>query len=277
VLGPGLIGGSVLKAVRARFPETELHAWARRPEAVEQLQGYLGLVDCATDDLEKAIEGVDLVILAMPTGAMASVVGRVRSFSRAGEKVIVTDVGSVKQPVVEEIGPLVTEREGIFLGSHPMAGSEKAGLEFADEDLLEEAAVILTPEACSDRAVEEKLKQFWELLGAKVSFMDAGEHDRMVASISHLPHLVAASLVRVVMGEGDYVRYSGGGFRDTTRVSAGPEDMWAGILTDNHEAVSKKLGDLIEELQTWKGALDSLDRESLLRFLSEARKLREAL
>ncbi|MCH1408206.1 MAG: prephenate dehydrogenase/arogenate dehydrogenase family protein [Verrucomicrobiales bacterium] len=277
MLGPGLIGGSVLKAVRARFPETELHSWARRPGAVEQLQGFPGLVDCATDDLEKAIEGADLVILAMPTGAMASVVGRVRSFSRAGEKVIVTDVGSVKQPVVEEIGPLVTKREGIFLGSHPMAGSEKTGLEFADEDLLEEAAVILTPEACSDRAVEEKLKQFWELLGARVSSMDAGEHDRMVASISHLPHLVAASLVRVVMGEGDYVRYSGGGFRDTTRVSAGPEDMWAGILTDNHEAVSKKLGDLIEELQIWKGALDSLDRESLLRFLSEARKLREAL
>ena len=277
MLGPGLIGGSVLKAVRARFPETELHSWARRPGAVEQLQGFPGLVDCATDDLEKAIEGADLVILAMPTGAMASVVGRVRSFSRAGEKVIVTDVGSVKQPVVEEIGPLVTKREGIFLGSHPMAGSEKTGLEFADEDLLEEAAVILTPEACSDRAVEEKLKQFWELLGARVSSMDAGEHDRMVASISHLPHLVAASLVRVVMGEGDYVRYSGGGFRDTTRVSAGPEDMWAGILADNHEAVSKKLGDLIEELQTWKGALDSLDRESLLRFLSEARKLREAL
>ena len=254
-----------------------MHAWARRPEAVEQLQGFPGLVDCATNDLEEATAGADLVILAMPTGAMAGVVEQINSFSDAGKKAIVTDVGSVKEPVVTEVGPLVSARDGIFLGSHPMAGSEKAGLEFAEEDLLEGAAVILTPEADSDPAVEETLRRFWELLGARVSTLDAGEHDEMVAAISHLPHLVAASLVRVVMGEGDSAKYCGGGFRDTTRVSAGPEDMWAGILTDNHEAVSKKLGDLIEELQTWKGALDSLDRESLLRFLSEARKLRETL
>lgn len=245
---------------------------------MEYLRSIDGLVDLATDDLNEVVTGADLVVLAMPTGAMAGVVEQVKSFDGGAAGVVVTDVGSVKQPVVAEVAPLVDARGGRFLGSHPMAGSEKAGVEYAEAELFDGAAVILTPDEKTNGRTEAQLRTFWELLGARVSSMDATGHDRMVAAVSHLPHLVAASLVRVVMGDGSNAAdYSGGGFRDTTRVSAGPEAMWAGILADNHEAVSGKLGELIEELQTWKDALDSLDRESLLRFLSEARQMRETL
>ncbi len=281
VLGPGLIGGSLLRAVRQRRPEVRLTAWARRSDAVEELRRESGLVDKVSDSVAEAIEGADCIILAMPTNHMGGVVRQMPNFP-AGSGVLVTDVGSVKVPVVSEIGPLVKERGGRFLGSHPMAGSEKKGMFYAHSALFEGAAVILTPgleheseEGASDL---ERLKRFWEELGGVVSTMAPEKHDEVVAAVSHLPHLLAAALVRQVLGKTpESAAVSGGGFRDTTRVAGGPEEMWAGILSDNRSAVSKQLGEFIRELETWKEALDVLDSDRLLSFLSEARRLREGL
>lgn len=279
VLGPGLIGGSVLHAVRDRVPGVELTAWARRAETVEQLRSAPGLVDVATESLDEAVEGADCVILAMPTGAMASVVERIGRFA-AERPVLVTDVGSVKGSVQREIEPLVRERGGRFIGSHPMAGSENAGLEHAEADLFVEAVVIMIDEdgASAGDPLFALLRHFWEVLGSRVSVTTSDEHDRIVASISHLPHLVAAALVRAVLGRDAGVgAFSGGGFRDTTRVSAGPDEMWAGILSDNREAVLAELERYLGELESWKEALATLDRDRLRGFLSEARELRRSL
>lgn len=256
-----------------------MRAWARRGAVVELLRDGEGLGDHATGDIAKAVEGADLIVLAMPTGAMAGVVEQWKEFGEPGE-VLITDVGSVKVPVENEVGAMVREKGGRFIGSHPMAGSEKTGLEFADGELFRGAPVILTPSAGDpeEAAWTERLTRFWQALGARVSEMPAGEHDQLVASISHLPHLMAAALVRMVLRENpDAANFLGGGFRDTTRVSAGPEDMWAEILADNREAVLDQLGALIEELESWKEALDTLDMEQLCGFLSQARKLRESL
>lgn len=279
VLSPGLIGGSVLRAIRAKHPGTRLSAWARRPEAVAELLAAPGLVESASTDVNEAIAGADCLILAMPTGNMAEVVAQMAPFP-PGSQVLVTDVGSVKAPVVREIGPLVSERGGIFIGSHPMAGSEKKGLAFADASLFEKAAVILTPGdgIGSDDPSLGRLTLFWEDLGGIVTLLDPARHDELVGAISHLPHLVAAALARSVLSRvPEAAPLSGGGFRDTTRVAGGPEGMWAGILADNHLAVSEQLGELIRELELWKEALDTLDRERLLSFLSEARALRGSL
>lgn len=279
VLSPGLIGGSVLRAIRAKHPGTRLSAWARRPEAVAELLAAPGLVESASTDVNEAIAGADCLILAMPTGNMAEVVAQMAPFP-AGSQVLVTDVGSVKAPVVREIGPLVSERGGIFIGSHPMAGSEKKGLAFADASLFEKAAVILTPGdgiGWDDPSLGQ-LTCFWEDLGGIVTLLDPARHDELVGAISHLPHLVAAALARSVLSRvPEAAPLSGGGFRDTTRVAGGPEGMWAGILADNHLAVSEQLGELIRELEMWKEALDTLDRDRLLSFLSEARSLRGSL
>lgn len=279
VLSPGLIGGSVLRAIRAKHPGTRLSAWARRPEAVAELLAAPGLVESASTDVNEAIAGADCLILAMPTGNMAEVVAQMAPFP-AGSQVLVTDVGSVKAPVVREIGPLVAERGGIFIGSHPMAGSEKKGLAFADASLFEKAAVILTPGdgiGWDDPSLGQ-LTCFWEDLGGIVTLLDPARHDELVGAISHLPHLVAAALARSVLSRvPEAAPLSGGGFRDTTRVAGGPEGMWAGIFADNHLAVSEQLGELIRELEMWKEALDTLDRDRLLSFLSEARSLRGSL
>ena len=279
VLSPGLIGGSVLRAIRAKHPGIRLSAWARRPEAVAELLAVPGLVELASTDVNESIAGADCLILAMPTGNMAEVVAQMAPFP-AGSQVLVTDVGSVKAPVVREIGPLVSERGGIFIGSHPMAGSEKKGLAFADASLFEKAAVILTPgdEIESGHPSLRCLTLFWEDLGGIVTLLDPARHDELVGAISHLPHLVAAALARSVLSRvPEAAPLSGGGFRDTTRVAGGPGEMWAGILADNHLAVSEQLGELIRELEMWKEALDTLDRDRLLSFLSEARSLRGSL
>ncbi len=239
-----------------------------------------GLVDTATTDLEEAVAGADGIILAMPTGHMAATVERIGALPPVdGRTVLVTDVGSVKAPVVREIGPLVRSRGGEFLGGHPMAGSEKKGLAHAEADLFEGATVVLTPESQFNAGESlSRLRQFWEELGGLVTILPPERHDELVAAISHLPHLVAAALVRSVLGrEPEAGGLSGGGFRDTTRVAGGPEEMWAGILADNAAAVSRQLGLLLGELERWKKALDSLDRDGLLSFLCDARRLRGTL
>ena len=274
-----MIGGSLIKAVKEHFPEARLTAWARRDEVILLLRDTEALGNRATGDISKAVEGADLIVLAMPTGAMADVIEQLDDFS-VGSDVLVTDVGSVKGPVESKVGALVRRKGANFIGSHPMAGSEKTGLEFADGELFQDAPVILTPSIGNEAegASVNRLREFWEGVGARVSQMSVGEHDRLVASISHLPHLLAAALVRVVLGQTPEAgTFSGGGFRDTTRGSAGPEEMWTGILSDNSEAVSSQLGAFIEELESWKHALDTLDSNQLRAFLSQARKLRELL
>jgi len=246
---------------------------------VAELLAESGLVEVASTDVNEAIAGADCLILAMPTGNMAEVVGQMTAFP-AGSNVLVTDVGSVKAPVVEEIAPLVAARGGVFIGSHPMAGSEKKGLSFADASLFEKAAVILTPTdgTAAGDADLRRLRDFWETLGGIVTLLTPERHDELVGAISHLPHLVASALARSVLSRvPEAAPLSGGGFRDTTRVAGGPEGMWAGILSDNHLAVSGQLGELIRELEMWKEALDTLDKDRLLSFLSEARTLRGTL
>lgn len=243
-----------------------------------ELRARPGLVDLATSRLDEAVAGADCVVLAMPTGSMASVVEGIGAFEpQGGRKVLVTDVGSVKEPVVRQIGPLVRARGGDFVGSHPMAGSEKKGLAHAEADLFEGAPVILTPQPESGGDLE-RLTHFWERLGGAVTRLSPDRHDDLVAGISHLPHLVAAALIRSVLGEApEAAALSGGGFRDTTRVAGGPEEMWADILHDNREAVSRVLSAHLDELQRWRDALDRLDRDRLRDLLYDARRLRGLL
>jgi hypothetical protein len=176
--------------------------------------------------------------------------------------------------VVRQLEPLFTGTNATCLGSHPMAGSEKKGLAHAEAGLFEGAAVVLTPEE-GDLPHLPRLEHFWKTLGGIVTRLAPDRHDDLVAGISHLPHLVAAALARSVLSwEPGAVTLSGGGFRDTTRVAGGPEEMWADILSDNREAVSRRLAAYLDELQTWKDALDALDRDRLRDLLCEARRLR---
>lgn len=237
-----------------------------------------GLVDFASCSVAEVVDGVDLAILAMPICAMSEVAEQFPETQDTGQ--IVTDVGSVKGSVVRDIGPIVGERGWSFVGSHPMAGSEKKGIDHADADLFQNAAVILTDDGTEGVESSDlgRLKEFWEVLGGRVSVMAAQRHDELVGWISHLPHLVAAALSKAVSeSSSEAGAFSGGGFRDTTRVAGGPEDMWSGILCNNGSVLSDQLGQFIVELEKWRTALDELDRDQLRGFLSEARRFRESL
>jgi prephenate dehydrogenase len=284
VLGPGLIGGSVLRAARERFPGVRLSAWARRREAVEELARDPARVDLASVSLEETVAGAELVVLAMPVSAMPAVAEAMPELppTDEGRPVLVTDVGSVKGSVHRETAPIVRARGGIFVGSHPMAGSEKVGLAYAEAALFEGAAIILTQgENGSETGTPlevDLLADFWQRLGGRVSRMEADRHDRLVAAVSHLPHLAAAALIRAVLSnEPGGADYCGGGLRDTTRVSAGPPEMWSGILADNREALAELLDDFAAELGRWSEALRCDDRDSLLRLLSDAKAKRDSL
>ncbi len=271
ILGPGLLGGSLALAAR-RLGGWRVALWARRAEAVAEIEA-LGIADAVSTDLRGIVAGADIVILCVPVGAMPALAREIAD--AIAPRTIVTDVGSVKAAVVAELGEIFRGR-GRFVGSHPMAGSEQTGLRGARAELFEGAACILTPDAAADPAAVAELRAFWQTLGCRVLEVAPAEHDEIVALVSHLPHLLAATLVQTVGVENARAfDFSGPGFRDTTRVAAGPPAMWAEILRTNRQAVRKSAEALIEKL---RGILTLLDREQpMTEFLTEAKTQRDRL
>ena len=271
ILGPGLLGGSIALAAR-RAGGGRVALWARRAEAVAEIAA-LGIADAVSTDLRAIVAGADLVILCVPIGAMPALAREIAGL--ISPRTIVTDVGSVKAPVVAELGEIFHER-GRFVGSHPMAGSEQTGIRAARAELFEDAACILTPEPSSDTAAVAELRAFWQTLGCRVLEVSPAAHDEIVALVSHLPHLLAATLVHTVLAENPRaIEFSGPGFRDTTRVAAGPPAMWAEILRTNRVAVRQSAEAMIEKL---RGILTLLDRDQpMTEFLTQAKAQRDRL
>jgi prephenate dehydrogenase len=272
ILSPGLLGGSLAMAIRQRLPGAEIRVWARRAEMVEKVRG-LGLADIVSGDVAEVAKGAALIIFCMPVGAMAEVAEQTAPVVSAGT--IITDVGSVKQPVVEKLGAIFRGRAQ-FIGSHPMAGSEQTGIAAARANLFEGAVTILTPEEATPPTATESLARFWEMIGCRVAISTARVHDEAVALISHLPHLTAAVLVQCAMRENPAaLDWRGNGFLDTTRVALGPADMWAGILTENRDALKKAIQAMIENLSEVTKLLDATDTGALEDYLADARAERE--
>jgi len=271
ILGPGLLGGSLALAAR-RAGGWRVALWARRAEAVAEID-CMGIADAVSTDLRGIVAGADLVILCVPAGAMPALAREIAD--TVSPRTIVTDVGSVKASVVAELGGIFRGRAR-FVGSHPMAGSEQTGIRAARADLFEDAACILTPDGASDPEALAELRAFWQKLGSRVIEVAPAAHDEIVALVSHLPHLVAATLVQTVLAENPRAfEFSGPGFRDTTRVAAGPPAMWAEILRTNAPAVRKSAEAMIEKL---RGILTLLDREQpMTDFLTEAKTQRDRL
>jgi len=276
ILGPGLLGGSLAMALQAQGG-VEVVLWGRRLASAEEARagGFHGEV---SDDLEKVAAGADIVILATPVGVMPAMAERLAGLEEARRPRLVMDVGSVKAVLEESTAPILRAAGIAFVGAHPMCGSEQQGFSAARADLFVGAMCMLTPRDGEDAEIVEVARRFWSALGCRVRLMDVVEHDRQVAVISHLPHVVAAALVEVVAAQGDNVfDLAGGGFRDCTRVAAGPAEMWREILAENSEAVVGALGALRLELDRVEEALRSGDDSALLAFLEHARDLRSQL
>jgi prephenate dehydrogenase len=275
ILGPGLLGGSLaLKLHAAGLSEVRL--WARRPEALREIEARR-CADFASNDVAEVVRDADLVILCVPVGAMGDLARQIVSVIR--EDTIVTDVGSVKASVAAELGPIFQSR-GRFIGSHPMAGTEHTGLQAAKADLFHGTTCMVTPEDTTAPEAVEEVTRFWQSVGCRVVTIAAREHDECVALISHLPHIVAGALVHAVASRNEHAfQVVGPGFRDTTRVASGPPGMWIGILRENSAAVLAALDALLLKLTDLRQILASPQNgdEALRNFLAVAKQTRDQI
>ncbi len=268
ILGPGLLGGSV--ALAAQEAGLEAILWGRSEERVAATC-VLGLR--ATTSLETAVSEADLIILAVPVGAMAGLVEKMLPHLKKG--CLVTDVGSVKVHPHAEVGSLLKESGASFIGSHPMAGSEQTGIEAARGDLFREAACVLTNDDEGGAEELAALEEFWKSLGCRVCRLGAEEHDRAVARISHYPHAMAVLTAEVGLALGDPLQLAGGGFRDTSRVASGDPAMWAEIMIENREALVNVLREAEQSLRDMLVILEESDNEGLKQYLVQVKAARD--
>ena len=265
-----MLGGSVGLAARQRGVAGQVTGLVRRVESVGECLAA-GAVDAATQDLAEALDGSALVILCTPVGDMADMAARLKPHLAADA--VVTDVGSVKASVVRAVEGVLPR----FVGSHPLCGSEKAGVVHARGDLFEGAACAVTPTGQSDAAAVELVSGFWTALGGKVVSLTAEDHDAIVARTSHLPHVVASALVNAVLarpraGESMFL---GTGFRDTTRLASGSPSMWRDIALTNAEAIARSIDDLQAELEQLKTALNTKNAGALKDFFAKGKSGRD--
>jgi prephenate dehydrogenase len=274
ILGGGLLGGSLALALGRQDSAPEVNLWARRDETVD-LALARG-IEGATSNLREAITDADLVVLAVPVGAMPSLMKSALSYGLSGDALI-TDVGSVKGQVHATLPPLLVENGNPFIGSHPMAGSEHGGIEAAKETLFENAACLLTNDQRVGDLRRHQLERFWQSVGCRTTWMLSAVHDEVVARISHLPHVIAAAGAIVALRDAAEGKFGGGGLRDTTRVAGGDPVMWAEILMENRAALAAPLRETITELREMLASLEAGDQETLRRWLATAKTRRDAL
>lgn len=276
LVGVGLLGGSLGMAIRQRGLAESVCGVVRRSTIIADCE-RLGAVDVATRNLGPAVRGADLIVLCSPIGQMGSLTRELLPFLEP--EALVTDVGSVKGPIVEELEGLIAKAGGHFVGSHPMAGSEKTGVQAARADLFEGALCAITPTPRSDPDATQRVRQLWEAIGARVVSLSPGQHDDLVSRSSHLPHVVAAALANYVLSPAHPKEQSSlcaGGFRDTTRIAAGSPEMWRDIALANREHLGRVLGVLIEDLQEFQHSLQEADSAAITEFFESAKRRRDA-
>lgn len=271
ILGVGLLGGSIGLAARQRIKGCRVIGYAHRAATLEAAL-RLGAVDEAYEKPLPAVRDADLVILCTPVGMLGRLLREIAPGLARGA--VVSDVGSTKASVVEAADRALPA--GIhFVGSHPMAGSEKRGVEFARENLFDGAVCIITPSAKTDSQALAGVESFWRILGMRTTRLSPTDHDRLLADVSHLPHAVAAAIVS--MQHEAALHLSGKGFADLTRIAAGDPGLWRDILLDNRDNVRAGIDRLTGELAALSRILESGHADHLERWLRAASERRQGL
>jgi cyclohexadieny/prephenate dehydrogenase len=278
LIGIGLIGSSLARVIRRDSPETAIVACARRAETLAAVQ-RLGIADGTTDDPAVAVEGADLVVIATPLSAYGDVARRMVPALKAGA--IVTDVGSVKSAAIEALRPVLPHSVH-FVPAHPVAGTEHSGPEAGFAELFRDRWCILTPlPETSPHAVAE-VAGLWEAAGMRVATMAADHHDKVLAVTSHLPHLIAYTIVGTATEleddlKSEVIAFSAGGFRDFTRIAASDPVMWRDIFLTNREAVLEMLQRFSEDLTALQRAIRRGDAATLQDWFTRTRAIRRSI
>jgi len=277
IIGLGLIGGSLGLAWRSSgCGNVHVTGYSRNPATREKALG-MGAVDVLAETPAEAVKNADVVFLCTPILTMEKMAIEIAPYLKPGA--IVTDVGSVKRYVVEQISPLLPPGVS-FVGGHPMAGREKSGIEAAVANLFIDKWYIVTPMPDTPRSAVEKVCNLAELAGAKTTVMDVESHDRRAAIISHLPHVAAAALVHLLDQDADSdetAKLIAGGFKDTTRIASSDADMWADICLTNSEAIRNGIETIQSLMSDVAKAIQTGDRVSLHDYFREAKIARDQL
>ena len=277
-IGFGLINSSLAHVFKLKTLAKETTAFSRSKETREKIKN-LNIVDNVNDNIQESVKDSDLIVLGVPVGAMESIVCEIAPFLKSGT--IITDVGSVKKHLIDSILPILPS-DVFFVPGHPIAGTEKSGPEAGFAELFNGRWCILTPNKNTSQVALEKVKFIWEQAGMQIATMDAEYHDRVLAITSHIPHLVAFSIVGTVTELEDQlktevIKYSAGGFRDFTRIAASDPIMWRDVFLNNSEAVLEMLGRFIEDLTALQKSIRWQDGDSLENLFTKTREIRKGI
>ena len=278
LIGLGLIASSMFWAIKRGGLAGDVTGFARSA-ATRETARRIGLCDRVCDTVEEAVTGADLVVLAVPVGAMSAVAKAIGPHLKPGATV--TDVGSVKRAVVELVAPHVPE--GVhFVPAHPLAGTEHSGPESGFAELYDNRWCILAPDAGTDADAVARLQALWEGMGANVEVMDADHHDLVLAVTSHAPHLIAYTMVGVAddlrrVTDSEVINYSAAGFRDFTRIAASDPTMWRDVFLSNKDATLEILGRFTEELFALQRAIRMGDGDHLFDYFTRTRAIRRGI
>lgn len=275
VIGVGLIGGSLARALRYAGEVGEIVGCGRSRENLDRAV-QLGVIDRYTHDICTAVSGADMIFLAVPLGAMESTFKAMRG--RVDDGALITDGGSAKASVVESCRVGFGHLPPGFVPGHPIAGTEKSGVDASFRELYHGRRVILTPTETTSPEALERVTSMWRSCGAEVSQMSIVHHDEVLAATSHLPHMLAFGLVDTLarMDENDEIfRYAAGGFRDFTRIASSNPVMWRDICVANSEALGAMLNRYIAEIEALAETIRRADGERLLEIFSRAKAARD--
>ncbi|EEX13318.1 prephenate dehydrogenase [Citreicella sp. SE45] len=277
LIGLGLIASSMFWAMRRAGMDAHVTGYARSEETRETAR-RIGLCDTVCDSAEEAVKDADLVVLAVPVGAMGRVAEAIAPYLKPG--CTVTDVGSVKKAVIEAVGPHIPE--GVdFVPAHPMAGTEHSGPESGFASLYDNRWCLIVPDGAREEATD-RLEAYWRALGANTQRMEVEHHDLVCAVVSHVPHLIAYTMVGVAddlrrVSDQEVIKFSAAGFRDFTRIAASDPTMWRDVFLTNKEASLEILGRFTEELFALQRAIRTGDGDTLFDYFTHTRAIRRGI
>lgn len=278
LIGIGLIGSSLARVIRIKGLAEHIAISSRREETLQRAQ-ELGLGDSYSVSMAEAVKDADLVVVSVPVGSSGAVAEAIAPHLKQGA--VVTDVGSTKVSVIAQMQPYIPA--GVhFIPGHPLAGTEKSGPDAGFATLFENRWFIITPPDGTSADEIAKLTRFWEACGSRVDIMDPQHHDRVLAIVSHLPHIIAYNIVGTAddlefVTESEVIKYSATGFRDFTRLAASDPEMWRDVCLHNREAILEMLARFSEDLSSLQRAIRWSDGEALFNLFTRTRHIRRSI
>jgi len=273
IIGVGLIGGSLAKSMIKTQQANHVIGFGRSPKRLHEAQNN-GVITDYTTDIKDALDGADLVVIATPVGSFESILRDIHP--HLNPSTIITDVGSTKESVIKVVESVFGNLPDNFVPAHPIAGKEKSGFEASDSELFANRKVIITPTECSSSEAVETVSHIWQTTGATVDMMSATSHDELLGMTSHLPHMLAFSIVNYLISQNPNASlYAAGGFRDFSRIASGDPIMWRDICLNNKDAIIKHIKGYRATLDNLIDAIEAEEATTIETLFTDAKTTRD--